>query len=88
MAYLTPAEAVIRAWKGVRATARRLGEDPATVCRWKKPRGKQRGTGGLLPSDLHRTILEAAQADGKTEITAEVLIHGLEIEEDADARDA
>lgn len=78
MAHLSPAEAVIRAWGGTRATARRFQVDPSTVHYWSLPKEKK-GTGGLIPSNRHLTILEAAAQDGKTDITPIVLMYGLDV---------
>jgi hypothetical protein len=70
----TPAQRVIEAFGGVRKTARLLELNPATVCRWTKPRPPDgRGSGGLIPSDHHRSILDAAKREGVA-ITAEDLI--------------
>lgn len=82
MTHLSPAEAVIRAWGGTRATARRFGVDPSTVHYWSLPKAKK-GTGGLIPSNRHLTILAAAKKDGKREITPIVLMYGLDVDTEA-----
>lgn len=68
----SPAERVIRAFGGVRETARALELNPSSVCRWRKPK-KARGSGGLIPSEHHVDILVAARQLGKN-IRAEDLI--------------
>jgi hypothetical protein len=64
---ITPAELVIGAFNGVRATARELGCDPSAVSRWKKT--------GLIPGSYQRRILELAWERG-VDLTAHDLIFG------------
>ena len=87
MTHLSPAEAVIRAWGGTRATARRFKVDPSTVHYWQLPKAKK-GTGGLIPSNHHVTILDAARKDGKREITPDVLVLGLDVDDEVAVGDA
>lgn len=67
----SPANRVIEAFGGPRALARRIGLDHSWVVRWRKE--PPEGTGGLIPSRHHRSILRAAQTDGIT-LTADDLI--------------
>lgn len=70
--FITPADRVIEAFRGVRATARALGRNPSSISRWRKPR-EEGGTGGRVPSALQAQILTAAKSAGLT-LTAEDLI--------------
>lgn len=71
---MKPAQVVIQAFGGVRATARAIGRDPSTVSRWKKPKSKK-GCGGDVPGLLHKTILRVAQNRGLN-ITIQDLLYG------------
>ena len=53
---MTPASIVVTHFGGVRATARKLGVNPSTVCRWGKSK-EEGGTGGSVPQDYFRPIL-------------------------------
>lgn len=68
----TPADKVIAAFHGVRATARVLGRNPSSVSRWRKSR-EDGGTGGRVPSNLQEAVLLAARQQGLN-LTAEDLI--------------
>lgn len=68
----TPAERVISAFGGVRATARIIERSSSTVSRWQKPRD-QGGTGGRVPSSAQGVLLAHARANGIA-LTAEDLI--------------
>ena len=68
----SPAQRVIEAFKGVRATARIVKRNSSTISRWLKPRGEG-GTGGLIPSSLQKAILDHAAANGIA-LTADDLI--------------
>lgn len=57
---LTPAEYVIKKIGGVRATARAIGREPSTVCKWRKSK-KRKGTGGAIPRGNHKRILAFAR---------------------------
>lgn len=70
--FITPADRVITAFGGVRATARALGRNPSSISRWRKPR-EEGGTGGRVPSALQVDILNGAKAAGLS-LTAEDLI--------------
>ena len=70
--FVTPADRVISAFGGVRATARALGRNPSSISRWRKPR-EEGGTGGRVPSSLQSEILQGAKSAGLT-LTAEDLI--------------
>lgn len=59
----TPAERVIDAFRGVRATARALGRNPSSISRWRKPRDEG-GTGGRVPSSLQAEVLQKAREAG------------------------
>jgi len=74
MKLISPAEYVIKALGGVRATARAIGRDPASVVAWKRPRAKK-GTDGQIPDKCHHTILKIAQERG-LDITPNDLILG------------
>ncbi len=73
----TPAEYVIRIFKGVRATARMLDKSPSTICKWQKYRNKS-GAIGQVPTSVHRQILEIAKKSG-LDITPEDLVYGREM---------
>jgi hypothetical protein len=66
-ANLTPAQLVIGAFNGVRATARELAIDPSIVSRWKKD--------GRVPDTYQRRILEIAWTKN-IDLTAHDLIFG------------
>jgi hypothetical protein len=68
----TPADKVIKAFDGVRATARALGRNPSSVSRWRMSR-EDGGTGGRVPSNLQESVLLEAQKRGLC-LTAEDLI--------------
>ena len=68
----TPADKVIAAFCGVRATARAIGRNPSSVSRWRKSR-EDGGTGGRVPSNLQEAVLIAARKRGIS-LTAEDLI--------------
>jgi hypothetical protein len=68
----TPADKVIEAFDGVRATARALGRNPSSVSRWRKSR-EDGGTDGRIPSNLQEAVIQAARSRGLT-LTAEDLI--------------
>ena len=77
--HLSPLEYVIRAFGGVRATARAvLGDEERAnmVSQWRRrEKLRKRSTGGQVPAYLHATILIKAREMGK-DITAEDLIFG------------
>ena len=64
---MTPPDLVIAALGGVRAAARVLACDPATVSRWRKA--------GHIPAHCQRRVLEAVWSKG-VDITAYELIFG------------
>lgn len=68
----TPAERVIQAFHGVRATARALGRNPSSISRWRKSR-EEGGTGGRVPSNIQESVLVLARERGVA-LTAEDLI--------------
>lgn len=70
--FSTPADKVIDAFRGVRATARALGRNPSSISRWRKP-VDEGGTGGRVPGNLQAAILEKAKAAG-LKLSAEDLI--------------
>lgn len=70
---MTPASIVISKFGGVRPTARKLGLNPSTVCRWAQAR-EDGGTGGLIPQKHFKQILSLL---GK-EISLEQLYYGAE----------
>lgn len=59
MTNITPADRVISAFGGVRATAKIIERNPSTVSRWRKPRDEG-GTGGRIPSRVQAVILAHA----------------------------
>ncbi len=75
--HLSPADYVVRVFKGVRATARLIGRSPTSVSKWTMPKAK-RGSNGMIPSQAQRIILLKARALG-LDLTAEDLILGREI---------
>lgn len=75
--HLTPAQYVIRVFKGVRATARVLGRSPSSVSKWTKPKSA-RGTDGQIPGTAQRTIIEKAR-ELRLDITANDLLFGRDI---------
>jgi transposase len=68
----TPAARVIKAFSGVRETARILGISSSTVSRWQKPRDEG-GTGGRIPTKHQTALLKEAQERG-VELTPADLI--------------
>ena len=64
----TPVQLVIAEFCGVRALARAIGRDPASVSKWQKRDGN-------IPSSIQRKVLETAWAKGM-EITAHEIIFG------------
>jgi transposase-like protein len=54
-----PAAGVIAKFGGVRALARELGVDPATLSKWQRVK---EGCGGLIPARYHWTLLTLARA--------------------------
>lgn len=68
----TPAEKVIAAFGGVRATARTVGRNPSQVSRWRQTRALG-GLGGRVPAGVMPAILAAIRS-GKVDLTAEDLI--------------
>lgn len=69
--HLTPAQYVIRVFKGVRATARAVGRTPSSVSKWQR-------TG--VPSRALKKILEAAHERG-LDLTANDLVNGRIVKE-------
>jgi hypothetical protein len=65
--HLNPVEYVIFAFKGVRATARYLGKDPAAISKWRKL--------GTVPVRAQIPILDKAKELG-LDITPADLIYG------------
>lgn len=76
--HLTPAQYVIRVFKGVRATARALERSPSSVSKWTKPKAS-RGTDGNIPGTAQRTILQKAR-ELQLDITANDLLFGRDID--------
>ncbi len=74
---MSPAEVVIAAFGGVRATARALGRSPSAVSKWAKPK-RERGTGGQIPTAAREIIIALAQKNGMN-ITDADLIHGRKV---------
>jgi hypothetical protein len=72
--YLTPAECVIRAFGGVRKTAKAIGRTPSNISKW------TRRCEGVIPEKTVRTVLEQAEAMG-LDLTARDLILGRKIED-------
>lgn len=68
----TPADKVIAAFGGVRATARVVGRNPSQVSRWRQARALG-GLGGRVPAGVMPAIM-AEISGGKVELTAEDLI--------------
>lgn len=68
----TPADKVIAAFQGVRATARALNRNPSSISRWRKSR-EDGGTGGRVPSGLQEVVLREARRRGLA-LTADDLI--------------
>jgi transposase-like protein len=60
---VSPADKVIKAFGGVRATARVLGRNASSVSRWRKP-VSEGGTGGRVPGGLLSDVLAAAREQG------------------------
>jgi len=60
MKFMRPADYVIHAFKGVRATARAIGRHPSSVSRWQVPKNRK-GTDGMIPHRAQHLVLEAAQ---------------------------
>lgn len=70
MPLLSPAQCVIRAFGGVRKTAKAVGRQPGAVTQWKRH--------GLVPPRIQLLVLRMAQ-EGKIVITAEELIAGSDL---------
>lgn len=70
MIHLTPAECVIRAFGGVRKTAKGLSRMPGAVIYWKRR--------GLVPNAVQVVVLSLANK-GIIKITADELIKGKDI---------
>lgn len=77
--WLSPADWVIHVFKGVRKTARAIGRSPASVSKWAKSKDR-RGSGGLIPANSQRRILEQARKYG-LDITEHDLIWGRNLED-------
>jgi len=69
---ITPATRVIKAFGGVRETARILGLSSSTVSRWQISR-ELGGTGGRIPTKRQGQVLDYAREKGIA-LTAEQLI--------------
>lgn len=59
----TPAARVIRAFGGVRETARMLGISSSTVSRWQRER-EEGGTGGRVPTKHQSALLKHSEDRG------------------------
>lgn len=59
----TAAERVIAAFGGARPLATELGINPEAVYRWSYPKSR-RGSGGTIPSEWHKPIMDAAKRNG------------------------
>lgn len=70
---MTPAEKVITAFGGVRATARLLALNSSSVSRWRMP-AEKRGLDGRVPSIHQGVILRLARERG-LDLSAADLIH-------------
>ena len=70
---MTPADKVISAFGGVRATARLLELNSSSVSRWRMP-AEKRGLAGRVPSVHQGVILRLARERG-LELSAADLIH-------------
>ena len=68
----TPADKVIAAFGGVRATARAVGRNPSQVSRWRQSRDAG-GLGGRVPAGVMPVILREIQG-GKLALAVENLI--------------
>ena len=64
----TPVQLVIAEFGGVRALARAIGRDPASVSKWQK-------RDGTIPSSIQRKVLETSWERGM-KITAHEIIFG------------
>lgn len=71
----TPADKVIAAFGGVRATARAVGRNPSQVSRWRQARAVG-GLGGRVPAGVMPLILEEIRA-GKVVLAVEDLIESV-----------
>lgn len=69
----TPADKVINAFGGIRATALIVGRSPSSVARWRLPVERSGTTGGRIPGNLQQKILDYAQANG-INLTADDII--------------
>lgn len=77
--HLTPAEYVIRVFKGVRATARVLGRSPSSVSKWTKTK-ENRGTNGQIPRKAMWELMAKAREMG-IDLNPNDLILGREVKE-------
>lgn len=77
--HLSPAEYVIRVFKGVRATARVLGRSPSSVSKWTKSRAN-RGTDGQIPRAAMWPLLAKAR-EMELDLSPNDLLLGREVAE-------
>lgn len=80
--HLKPAEYVIHVFRGVSATARALGRDRSSVCKWRLPR-ERRGCDGQVPGGVRQAILSKAKELG-LDINSDDLDFGRSIYEHSD----
>jgi hypothetical protein len=78
---LEPAASIIEALGGFEAVGKIIGVQHIAVWRWTQPKSKRRGTGGLIPAQHQRALLEYAEAHGLP-VTAEMIIRGGEASAD------
>ena len=64
----TPVQLLIAEFGGVRALARAIHRDPASVSRWQKT--------GLVPSNMQKKVLETAWEQNILNLSAHDLIFG------------
>lgn len=72
---MSPADKVVAAFNGVRATARAIGLSQSTVSRWRFPKEKN-GLSGRVPS-IHQAKILKISREQNLGLTAEDLIHGI-----------
>lgn len=71
----SPADKVIAAFHGVRATARALGRNPSSISRWRKCR-EDGGTDGRVPSNLQEAVLREARSRGLALSADDLIVSG------------
>jgi len=78
MKRLEPAQTIISRFGGPAAVAKLVSVHRTRVSNWKRPREKG-GTGGLIPQQYHRTLLDHAELNA-IQLSAEDFLPPREVE--------